>query len=305
MKPRSRFRWILLTLCLACITTGIWLARIHTSTRDETQALQRLTQENRQRTREIDILRQHIANNSAADSSATPLSPEQKIQQARFALIPQLKAARLTASSPPPKPPRNPSGPGGDHFPELMSDQEYASLATRLWKHETRTRWLQAFRYAAIPPEKQERLRALLLEFGTSGDDAALTAQRIGASEEQSWKARVQAHQEVSAEITALIGTEAYAKIQRSQRAQGAGELVEKLESRLSYSGPALNSPQAAQLFQLGVDLKVDWMVTDSATFPALLEKARPLLDPTQLSALRDIAFEFNAGKRQSSSSAP
>ncbi len=286
-------------LCLACIATGVWLARIHTSTRAATQSLQRLTQENQQRTHEIGILRQSLASPSPSEASTSSLSPEQKIQQARYALIPQLKEARPTASPPPPKPPRDPSGPSGDHFPELMSDSEYAHLSVRLWRRGTRPDWLQAFRYAAIPTDQQDKLRALLLEFSFSGDDAALTAQKAGASEAQSWNARMQAHQEVSAEITTLIGADAYAKIQRAQRAKGAGELVEKLETRLSYSSAPLDSAQATKLFQLGVDMNLDWMVTDSTTFPALIEKARPFLDPDQLNALRDIATDFNGGKWQ------
>lgn len=299
MKPRTRSRWILLTLCLACIATGVWLARIHISTRSTTQALQRVTKENQQRTHEIDILRQSLASTSAADSSATRLSPEQRILQARYALIPQLKEARLTASPPPPKPPRDPSGPGGDHFPELMSDPEYASLTTRLWRHGTRNQWVYEFRYAGIPPEKQDQLRALLLEFGFSGDDAALTARRAGASEKQSWLARWQAAQEVSAEITALIGTDAHDKIQQAQRAQGAEELVERIETRLSYSGTPLTSSQVSQIFQLGVAHNIDRIVSDSTTFPALIEKAQGFLTHDQLNALREIAAEFNGGKSQ------
>ena len=300
MKPRIRYRWPLITLLVACMATGVWLNRIHTTTRVAEKSLDRLTTETRQRAHDIDTLRQTLASAPAHQSSPAPLSPEEQIQQDRRALVPQLKQARLTAPPESPRPPRNPSGPGGDHFPELMSDPEYARLAVQLQRHESRTRWLQAFRYAAIPPEKQAQLRTLLHEFGHSGADASLTAERAGGSKEQSWIARWQAVQEVSSEITALIGDDAYAKIQRTQQAQGAEELVERLESRLSYAGTPLNSSQAAQIYQLSIDLNLDRIVVDSATFPALIEKSRPFLNSDQLRALRDVASEFNGGKGSS-----
>lgn len=297
MNTRTQSRWFLLALVLACIATGLWLTRIRASTRITENALHRLAAENEHRASEIKTLRENLIHVPARESRFSPLSLEEQVQQELHTLITKLKHARLTA---PPPPPRNPSGPGGEHFPELMSDPEYERLATRLWRSGTRSRWLHAFRYASIPHAKEPQLRALLLEFGFSGADASRTAQLAGASEEQSWKARMQAHDEVANEITALIGAEAYAKIQRAQRAQGADELVERLETRLSYSASPLNSSQAAQLFQLGVAQNLDRMVTDSKTFPALIEKARPFLNQDQLNALHEIASEFNGGKGRS-----
>ena len=298
MRSRTRSRWLIITLVFACIVTGVWMNRIQTITRATGKSLQRLTIETQQRARDIDTLRKTLAN-SSAQSSSTPLSPEEQIQHDRRTLIAQLKQARLTAPPAPssPRPPRDPSGPSGDQFPELMSDPEYAHLAARMQRHETRTRWLHAFRYANIPPEKQDQLRALLHEFGTSGDDATLTAQRAGASKAQSWIARRQAAQEVSAEITALIGPEASAKLQLTELAEGAEELVERLEKRLSYSATPLTSSQATQLFELSVDQNLDRIVTDSTTFPELIEKARPFLSQAQLHALRAISSEFNGSK--------
>jgi hypothetical protein len=300
MKAHSRSRWFLFVLLLACVASGVWLSRVHRSAQTAEHTLNQLTLETRQRAQEIDTLRQTLAEGSSHASPSTSVVSVEQLQQNRRALTAEIKRTRpsdLTKPSPSPRLSRDPSGPSGDHFPELMSDPEYARLAAQLSRNETRTRWLQAFRFANIPPEKQTQLRALLLEFGTSGEDAIVTARRAGATEEQAWKARMQAAQEVSDEITALIGAEAYEKIQRTQQAQGAEELVERLESRLSYSGTPLQPTQATQLFQLGVDLNLDRIVTDSTTFPALIEKARPFLNQDQLQALRDVASEFNGGK--------
>lgn len=299
MKPRTRSRWILLTLIVACIATGVWLSRIHTTTRATEKSLHALTAETQRRAHDIATLQQSLANAPTHPSSPTSLSPAEQIEHDRRALVPQLKQARLTTPAAPPRPPRNPSGPSGDHFPELMSDPEYARLSAQLQQHETRARWLHAFRYAAIPPEKQDQLRSLLHEFGHSGADADLTARRAGASEEQAWKARMQVHQEVAAEITALIGADAYTKIQQTQDARGAEEIVERIEARLSYSRTPLNASQTTQLFQLSVAQNIGFMVTDSTTFPALIEKARTFLNEDQLTALHAITSEFNGGKSQ------
>lgn len=205
-----------------------------------------------------------------------------------------------SSTQPLPKlPPRPPSGPHGDFFPELMGDREYAALAVVRQRFEQEQQFAPFCDWECMDSEKRTKLVELLCESALSSYDAEQLAERHAISDVNGdTKIRNEARNQSEAAIRNLLGTEAYERMQ-SYRA-GLNDtmgLVNKLWERLSYSESPLSSEQARRLYGFGVESRVGFTM-DDATAEKLLKFTRGVLSEAQVGTLREILAEQNLGRR-------
>ncbi|MFT3784116.1 MAG: hypothetical protein QM790_19080 [Nibricoccus sp.] len=288
---RKKINLLFLGIC-CCGVTAWWLGSFRHE-RMLARKLDELRRRNAVIASKIERGKDEYAKVRAAVVPEGMLSPEQKRRLRVAQLVEQIKLERANRTTPIPPPP--PEGPRGNTFRELMDDPEYVRLVLVIRKYGWLAENFRDFRWANIPPEKQEKLCELILDRGVSADDVMAVAQKNGLADEQAWKLREQVLVSIEDEIKSLLGQETYEKFRQAPRSY-ADELIKSLQIRLSYSDTPLNKEQKQQLYEAILKCQIPRRLKPEQVTP-LIERAAPVLTSEQQQAFHQVVNEYNLGK--------
>jgi len=188
---------------------------------------------------------------------------------------------------------------GSKALAKLMENPEYARLYAAVVRSHVSPIYLKACSYAGVTADKLDAVLELLDAQMMLPDDVNSAARKMGLSEEETLTVRLQASTKLEDDIKALVGEDAYDRIQKYRKAYDSTQLVDSLETRLSYSEEPLSPAQARKLFKCaaGNGSKQFVLLPDPRSIDSLVAKAQAFLSDAQIVALRQVAIEANYGR--------
>lgn len=213
-----------------------------------------------------------------------------------------------------PTPPRNFARSGdigrderNAHFKELMERPDIQRLMAIQQKSTLDSRYSALFRNLSLTPDQLERFKELLVEKRTAASDvrSAAREQGMNAREDREALAKMVAdtQAEIDANIRATLGENGFARYESFEQTLPQRNLVNQLESRLSYSATPLTNQQTEQMVAI---LASTHATQTSDASPRLRGIRNPITDATinqalgvlagpQIDALRQLQQEQQA----------
>lgn len=140
----------------------------------------------------------------------------------------------------------------GNRMQALMADPEYAHAFQQQQRARLDGRYADLFAQLNLPPATLSKLQDLLVEKQNAARDVFMAAREEGLGGRENrdqLRELVQMTQaEIDAQIQSTIGDQNYAALKQYEETGPQRVVVERLESRLSYSSTPLNAAQAQAL---------------------------------------------------------
>ena len=207
-----------------------------------------------------------------------------------------------------------------------MADPEFAAAFKAQQRARLDGRYAELFAKLNLPPATLTRLQDLMSEKQNAARDvfSAARAEGLGRENREELRELMQMTQnEINREIEGLIGEAGVATLREYERTTVQRNMVEQLETRLSYAATPLNRAQAEAMVTIftqtassgggpgGQDGRGGSPFDGGGDRPGLitadtLARAQAVLSPDQLKALSDLQAEqaaaqtINAAMRQS-----
>jgi hypothetical protein len=141
---------------------------------------------------------------------------------------------------------------------ELMADPEYAQAFQKQQRARLDGPYADLFAQLNLPPETLNRLQDLMVEKQNAARDVFMAAREEGFSgredREQLREILELTQSEIDAQIKETIGEQNYALLEAYQETGPQRAVVDRLETRLSYSSTPLNAMQAEALTAIIAD---------------------------------------------------
>ncbi len=138
---------------------------------------------------------------------------------------------------------------------ELLARPDVQAMVQQQQRAGIASRYAPLFKHLNLSAEQIDRLSALLVERGTTRQDAFMAAREQGvdprANPEAMRKLLADVQAPIDASLKALLGDSGYAQLQHFEQTQPQRAVVGELQTRLSYTGAPLTSTQAEQLVQI------------------------------------------------------
>lgn len=138
---------------------------------------------------------------------------------------------------------------------ELLSRPDVQALVQNQQRAGIASRYAPLFKNLNLSSEQIDRLSALLVERGTTQQDAFMAAREQGVDPRANPDAMRQLLADVQAPIDAslkaLLGESGYAQLQHFEQTQPQRAVVGELQARLSYTSSPLSATQSEQLVQI------------------------------------------------------
>lgn len=151
----------------------------------------------------------------------------------------------------------NGGGPGGgpNAMMALLEQPEVQRLMALQQRGQLDARYAALFKNLNLPPEQLEKLKALLVEKQSVGQDVLAAARSQGINlrdDPEAFRKMIASTQaEVDNSIKAVLGEEGFAKYQNYQETLPQRNVVSQLQQSLSYTSAPLSDSQAEQLVQI------------------------------------------------------
>lgn len=201
------------------------------------------------------------------------------------------------------------------NFAALMANPEFAKAVSLQQRAALDTRYASLFKQLNLSPDQLEKFKSLLIERQNARMDVMTAARENGLNPRESRdeinKLVSQAQSEVDANIKSSLGEGVYSQYQNYDATQSQRSLVSQLDQRLSYSSTPLNSTQSNFLVsalaastattetggdQGGGGPGGNWgNRSGTAISDAVIEQAKSVLTPDQVSALKQLQAEQKA----------
>ncbi len=233
--------------------------------------------------------------------------------------------------------PEAPRGGGGrgNQMAAMLNNPDFVRAMALQQKAALDGRYADLFRRLKLSPDQINRLKDLLVERQSVGMDVMAAAREQGLdgrnSREQLRTLMQEGEAAVNSEIQSLLGTEGFAAYQTYEQTQPQRNVVDQLETRLSYSSAPLSEAQSDQLVRIlaetspapanrtvgggntlnlvaaagrggaglaqvaGVAVGATAVITDSS-----IAQAQTVLAPAQVEALKQIQAEQQAQRQMS-----
>lgn len=176
------------------------------------------------------------------------------------------------------------------------SYQRAVQLKQDAWVEE---KYGALFAQLQLDPAKLNNLRRLLLDRRFASRDVRMVAEELGLGAEQNAELRKLSEEnrlEIDAEIQAMLGEQGYGKLSAYEGTVNQRAIIDRLESRLSYSQSPLNAAQNQALYDLfspsgsgasGAGPNRVWSLTEDS-----LTQAQAVLSAEQLEVLQILMEE-------------
>lgn len=143
----------------------------------------------------------------------------------------------------------------GNQMAALMNNPDFVRAMALQQKAALDGRYADLFRRLRLSPDQVNRLKDLLVERQSVGMDVMAAAREQGLegrnSREQLRTLMQEGEAAVNSEIQSLLGAEGYAAYQSYEQTQPQRNVVDQLQTRLSYSSAPLSESQSDQLVRI------------------------------------------------------
>ncbi len=143
----------------------------------------------------------------------------------------------------------------GNQMAALLNNPDFVRAMALQQKAALDGRYADLFRRLKLSPDQVNRLKDLLVERQSVAMDVMAAAREQGIegrdSREQLRTLMQEGETAVNGEIQSLLGTEGFSAYQRYEQTQPQRNVVDQLQTRLSYSAAPLSESQSDQLVRI------------------------------------------------------